>query len=56
MGDELLRILMTICSLGAEWKDPTKIPVEAIVEEWRRQSTKGRYEAAMWTAAGLTED
>ena len=30
MGTELLRILMTICSLGAEWKDPTKIPVEAI--------------------------
>ena len=40
MGDELLRILMTICSLGEEWKDPTKIPVKEIIEEWRSQSTR----------------
>ena len=28
-------------------------PVDAIVEEWRAQSKKGRYEGAMWKAAGL---
>ena len=56
MGNELLRILMTICSLGDEWKkDPSKIPVDEIVEEWRSQSARGRYEAAMWRAAGLEE-
>ena len=56
MGNELLRILMTLCSLGDEWKkDPSKIPVDEIVEEWRSQSKKGRYEAAMWRAAGLEE-
>ena len=32
-----------------------KIPVEDIVEEWRAQSTRGRYESAMWKAAGLHE-
>ena len=46
---------MTICQLGAEWHDPTKIPVEEIAEEWRTQSTKGRYESAMWREAGLQE-
>ena len=56
MGNELLRMLMTICSLGKEWSDdPSKIPVDAIVEEWRSQSSKGRYESAMWSAAGLEE-
>ena len=25
MGTKLLRMLMVICSLGAEWKDPTKV-------------------------------
>mmetsp|Transcript_18143 Transcript_18143/g.36945 ORF Transcript_18143/g.36945 Transcript_18143/m.36945 type:complete len:156 (-) Transcript_18143:69-536(-) len=57
MGNELLRMLMTICLLGAAWKeDPTKIPVDAIAEEWRSQSSKGRYEAAMWREAGLQEE
>jgi hypothetical protein len=51
----LLRTLMTICSLGEEWTDPSKIPVEEIVEEWQAQSSKGRYESAMWKAAGLQE-
>jgi hypothetical protein len=55
MGNELLRMLMTICSLGKEWRDSSKIPVEAIVEEWRSQSKRGRYETAMWAAAGLQE-
>ena len=55
MGDELLRMLMTICSLGKEWSDPSKIPVDAIVEEWRAQSSRGRYEGAMWAEAGLVE-
>ena len=55
MSDELLRILMTINTLGAAWKDPTTIPVDAIVDEWRSQSRRGRYEAAMWREAGLEE-
>ena len=55
MGNLLLRTLMTICELGKEWADPHKIPVEEIVEEWRTQSKKGRYESAMWRAAGLEE-
>ena len=55
MGNLLLRTLMTICDLGTEWHEPSKIPVDAIIEEWRSQSAKGRYEAAMWRAAGLEE-
>ena len=55
MGNELLRILMTICSLGGEWNDASKIPVDEIIEEWRTQSKNGRYESAMWSAAGLEE-
>ena len=49
MGDELLRILMTICSLGQEWSDPTKIPVSEIIEVWREreQSTRSRYQHTM---------
>ena len=50
MGNLLLRTLMTICQLGSEWADPTKIPVDEIVEEWRAQSTRGRYESAMYRA------
>ena len=34
-----------LCRLG--WADPTKIPVDTIAEEWRSQSSKGRYESAM---------
>ena len=45
--------IMTICELGKEWEDPTKIPVDEIVTEWREQSSKGRYEVAMWR--GLEE-
>ena len=44
MRNLLLRILMTICELGKEWADPSRIPVEEIVEEWRSQSSRGRYE------------
>ena len=28
MGEHLLRLLMVVCTLGAEWKDPEKIPVK----------------------------
>jgi len=42
-----------LCRLG--WADPTKIPVDKIAEEWRSQSSKGRYESAMWREAGLEE-
>ena len=56
MGTKLLRILMTICSLGEEWlKDPSTIPIDKIVDRWRESSERGRYEAAMWRAAGLEE-
>ena len=44
---------MTICELREEWEDPSKIPVDEIISEGRAQSEKGRYEAAMWRAAGL---
>ena len=40
-----------LCRLG--WADQTKIPVDKIAEEWRSQSSKGRYESAMWREAGL---
>ena len=36
-------MLMTICTLGAEWKDPTKILVEEIIDIWREESKGGRY-------------
>ena len=55
MGTKLLRILMALSSLGAEWRDAGKIPVDEIVEEWRSRSERGRYEHAMWKAAGLEE-
>ena len=55
MGNLLLRALMTICELGADWEDPSKILVDEIVEEWRAQSKRGRYESAMWRTAGLEE-
>ena len=32
-----------------------KIPVDKIAEEWRAQSSRGRYESAMWREAGLEE-
>jgi hypothetical protein len=54
MGNELLRILMTVCSLGkdAGWDDPTKIPIEDIIELWREQSSKGEYANSLyWGAA-----
>ena len=44
-----MRLLMTICSLGAEWKDPSKIPVKEIIEEWWAQSSRGRYESQVWS-------
>ena len=40
---------MTICALGAEWKDPSKILVKKIIEEWRAQSSRGRYESQVWS-------
>ena len=55
MGKTLLRLLMTICSLGAEWKDPSKIPVNEIIEEWRTQSGRGRYEGREWGAEAMAQ-
>jgi hypothetical protein len=52
MGNDLLRILMTICSLGMEWKDSSNIPVDDIIEEWRSQGERGRYEAAHVAGSG----
>ena len=40
---------------GTRSPDASKIPVDEIVEEWRSRSSRGRYEDAMWTAAGLEE-
>jgi hypothetical protein len=51
-------ILMTACSLGkdAGWDDPTKIPIEDIIELWREQSSKGRYANSLyWGAGGLLD-
>jgi hypothetical protein len=48
------RIPMTVCSLGkdAGWDDPTKIPIEDIIELWREQSSKGEYANSLyWGAA-----
>ena len=36
-------------------KPSPKIPVEEIAAEWRSQSKRGRYEAAMWKKAGLEQ-
>ena len=55
MGNDLLRTLMTICDLGKDWKDLSKLPIDEIIEAWRAQSERGRYESAMWRAAGLEE-
>ena len=44
---------MAICSLGAEWKDPSKIPLQDIIEEWCAQSKRGRYEGSLWTPEAL---
>ena len=56
MGNKLLRILMTICSLGEDWEDnPNQIPVDEIIDAWRCCEKRGRYESAMWKAAGLKE-
>ena len=54
MATKLLRMLMVICSLGDEWKDTTKIHVEEIVDVWRDQSKKGRYESVNWKAHMLS--
>ena len=58
MGNELLRMLMTVCTLGkaAGWTDPTKIPVDEIIEIWREESSKSRYaNAFLWSVEGLLE-
>ena len=51
LGTKLLRILMVICSLGADWKkDPATIPVADIIDLWRDGSKRGRYEQGDWEA------
>ena len=55
MGKTLLRLLMVICSLGAAWKEPAQIPVTEIIEEWRAQSARGRYEGEAWSAQALAD-
>ena len=58
MVNELLRILMTVCSLGkaAGWDDPTKIPIEDTIELWREQSSKGEYANSLYWGAGSLLD
>ena len=46
-------MLMTVCTLGADWKDATKIPVAEIIKEWRAQAKRGRYESKTWTCDAL---
>ena len=46
---------MIICNLGAEWKDPNKIPAAQILAIWRTKSEKGRYEAKLWHSEALDE-
>ena len=53
MRNQLLRNLMVLCELGKDWKDPDKIPVKEIIQEWRNQSRRGRYEGAAWSARSL---
>ena len=36
-------------------KDPSKILVKKIIEEWRAQSSRGRYESQVWSAPALAE-
>ena len=55
MGAELLRSSMVICTLGSAWKDATQIPVKKIVEEWRAQGSKGRYDNQLWSADALQQ-
>ena len=55
MGKTLLRLLMVICSLGAAWKEPSQIPVTEIIEEWRAQSARGRYEGDAWSAEAFAD-
>ena len=53
MGAKLLRMSMVICMLGAEWKDPSIIPVEEIIDIWRSESKRGRYEGSIWQEHAL---
>ena len=56
MGNKLLRILMTICSLGEDWEDnPNQIPVDEIVDAWRCCEKRGRYESVMYVEGGWPE-
>ena len=54
IGTKLLRILMVICQLGSEWKNPAKIPVDEIIDIWRAESTKGRYKGNDWLGLGAS--
>lgn len=53
MGSKLLRLLMTICSLGKHWEDPEQIPAARILAYWREASSRGRYENKLWSAEAL---
>ena len=54
MGNALLRMLMVISLLGAEWKHPANIPVCKIIDLWREESKKGRYEGELWASHMLS--
>ena len=47
---------MVICQLGSKWKDPEKIPVNDIIDIWRAESKRGRYEGTDWRTLGGYED
>ena len=56
MGTHLLRMLMTICTLGEVWKDPSQIPASDIVDLWREQASSGRFaNPYIWGAEALLD-
>ena len=57
LGLELLRDLMTIGTLGQEWStEPASIPVDKVIQQWRENSQKGRYEnTLLWGTQALQE-
>ena len=51
----LLHAHVLFYTLGVDvWTEPTKILVLEILEIWRSESAKGRYEGALWDAGSYT--
>ena len=52
MRNELLRDLMTVCELGKDWKDPSKIPVKYRSRQSSRSGATSRSAAATRAPSG----